>query len=75
MIIIKEVKENIPSEIKNIPIARKSIVAKKIIKKGELFTEVNLTVKRPGNGITPMAWDDCIGKYANKTYQVDDLIE
>ena len=69
------IKQPSPSEIKNIPIARKSIVAKKIIKKGELFTEANLTVKRPGNGITPMAWDDYIGKYSNKTYQIDDLIE
>ena len=69
------IKQPSPSEIKNILIARKSIVAKKIIKKGELFTEVNLTVKRPGNGITPMAWDDYIGKYSNKTYQIDDLIE
>lgn len=63
------------SETKNIPIVRKSIVAKRIIKKGDLFTEDNLTVKRPGIGISPMEWDTYIGKYADKEYQVDDLIE
>ena len=64
-----------PSEIKNIPIARKSIVAKKSIKKGELFTEENLTVKRPGTGISPMEWDDVLNQNANKTFKIDDLIE
>jgi N,N'-diacetyllegionaminate synthase len=64
-----------PSEIKNISIARKSIVAKKSIKKGELFTEENLTVKRPGTGISPMEWDDVLNQNANKTFKIDDLIE
>jgi len=68
------VKRPSPSEIKNIPIVRKSIVAKKSIRKGELFTEDNLTSKRPGTGITPMEWDDYIGKYSDKEYQPDDLI-
>lgn len=62
------------SELKNIEIARKSIVAKKSINKGEVFTENNITVKRPGNGISPMLWDDIVGKTANKDFKEDDLI-
>ena len=62
------------SEAKNIPIARKSIVAKRTIKKGEKFSEENLTVKRPGTGISPMEWDEYIGKFADREYQRDDLI-
>jgi N,N'-diacetyllegionaminate synthase len=68
------VKKPSHSEIKNIPIARKSIVAKKIIKKGERFSEENLTVKRPGTGISPMEWDAFLGKSAKREYQMDDLI-
>jgi len=68
------VKKPSHSEIKNIQIARKSIVAKKCIKKGEPFTENNLTVKRPGMGISPMEWDDYMGKIANKDYDLDELI-
>jgi len=68
------IKKPSSSEIKNMPIARKSIVAKNSIKKGELFTKDNLTVKRPGTGISPMEWDVLIGKKANKNYDVDDLI-
>ncbi|MCT4223066.1 N-acetylneuraminate synthase [Elizabethkingia anophelis] len=69
--------EKIPStaESKNIKIARKSIVASKNIKKGELFSENNLTVKRPGNGISPMRWDEVIGTSSSKDYNADDLIE
>jgi N,N'-diacetyllegionaminate synthase len=63
------------SEFKNLHIARKSIVALCNIKKGELFTEKNLTVKRPGNGISPYKWDDIIGKDAKRDYNLDDLIE
>jgi len=63
-----------PSESKNLPVVRKSIVAKKPIKKGERFSEDNLTVKRPGTGISPMEWDDIVGKRADKDYQPDDLI-
>ena len=63
------------SESKNIAIARKSIVAACTIKKGEFFTEDNLTVKRPGNGISPMRWEEVIGTFASKDYQEDDLIE
>jgi N,N'-diacetyllegionaminate synthase len=62
------------SETKNIAVARKSIVAKMSIKKGELFTEENLTVKRPGTGISPMGWDTVIGKAASSDYEMDDLI-
>lgn len=63
------------SEIKNMPIARKSIVAKKSIKKGELFSEENLTVKRPGTGISPMEWDSIIVLESKKGFNKDDLIE
>ena len=63
-----------PSERNNIAIVRKSIVAAKPIKRGELFTEENLTTKRPGNGINPMKWDEIIGKPANRDYSADDLI-
>ena len=45
------------------------------IKKGEEFTEVNLTTKRPGDGINPMRWDEIIGIKANKSYEIDELIQ
>tara|TARA_B100000315_G_C14557903_1_gene579093 strand:- start:1852 stop:2031 length:180 start_codon:yes stop_codon:yes gene_type:complete len=57
------------------PIARKSIIAATNIKKGETFSEENLTVKRPGTGISPMNWDKVIGKGANKDYEEDNFIE
>lgn len=63
------------SERKNITIARKSIVAACDIKKGEIFTEENLTVKRPGNGISPMRWEEVIGTKAIRNFSEDDLIE
>lgn len=63
------------SERKNIAIARKSIVAACDIKAGEVFTEQNLTVKRPGNGICPMRWEDAIGKTAVRDFNEDELIE
>lgn len=68
------IKEPSPSEIKNKDIARKSIVAAKGIHRGELFTEDNLTVKRPGNGISPMKWDEVIGQKANREFYEDELI-
>jgi N,N'-diacetyllegionaminate synthase len=68
------IKKPSPSEMKNMAIARKSIVAKKRINKGEVFTEENLTTKRPGTGISPMEWDNIIGKYAEEDYAMDDLI-
>ena len=55
-------------------IVRKSIVAKKEIKIGELFTENNLTTKRPGNGISPMRWNSLIGKKASRSFAEDELI-
>lgn len=63
------------SERKNIEIARKSIIAAKDIKKGEIFTEENITVKRPGNGISPMEWENVIGKVARRNFQEEELIE
>ena len=69
------IKEPSPSEIKNKDIARKSIVAAKDIRKDELFSEVNLAVKRPGNGISPMLWDDIIGQIAIKDFDADEIIE
>jgi len=70
-----EVKKPSASEQPNISVARKSIVAKKVIKNGELFTEDNLAVKRPGDGVSPMKWDEIIGKKANKNYLEDEMIE
>lgn len=63
------------SEIKNMSIARKSIVASCNIKKGEIFTENNVTVKRPGNGISPMRWDEVLGEKAIRDFIEDELIE
>jgi sialic acid synthase SpsE len=63
------------SEKKNIEIARKSIVAKIDIVKGEVFSDQNITTKRPGNGISPMRWDEVIGQSAQKDFKTDDLIE
>jgi len=62
-------------ESKNIEIVRKSIVARESIKKGTLFTKENLTTKRPGNGISPMQFDNVIGLKAKKDFSKDDLIE
>ena len=66
-----------PSDVekKNIAIARKSIVAACDIKKGEMFTEENLTAKRPGNGISPMNWAEVLGKIAKRDFSEDELIE
>lgn len=63
-----------PSELPNITVARKSIVAARPIKKGETFTQENITVKRPGNGISPMRWDEIIGTTASRDYLYDELI-
>ncbi len=68
------IKKPSPSEIKNIIIARKSITANSDIKKGTIFTEKNITVKRPGNGISPMKWDEVIGTKAVTDFNEDDLI-
>ena len=68
------IKEPSPSEQKNIAVVRKSVVANCYIKKGELFTTQNLSVKRPGNGISPMLWDEILGQTAIKDFEPDDLI-
>jgi len=64
-----------PSEIKNMPYVRKSIVAAIDIMKGEVFSENNLTAKRPGSGISPMRWYEVIGCKAKKKFKQDELIE
>ncbi|MGV6860629.1 MAG: N-acetylneuraminate synthase [Putridiphycobacter sp.] len=69
------IKKPSKSEIKNIPIARKSIVAKDFIKKGDLLSEQNITVKRPGNGISPMKWHEILGSKAKYDFQPDELIK
>lgn len=68
------IKEPVQAELKNRKVARKCIVASKEIKKGELFSEENLTVKRSGNGITPMKWDEIIGQSSSKDFDTDELI-
>ena len=62
------------SEIEIMKVVRKSIVASKSIKKGEMFTKTNITVKRPGIGISPMRWDEVIGERANRDFKDDELI-
>ena len=68
------IKEPSVSESKNKSIVRKSIVAGINILKGEIFSETNLAVKRPGTGIDPMTWDNILGTRAVKDYKQDDLI-
>lgn len=69
------VKTASPSEKKNRAVARKSIVAARAIAQGEPLTEENLTVKRPGSGISPMKWFDVIGTRAVRNFEEDELIE
>jgi N,N'-diacetyllegionaminate synthase len=68
------IKKPSKSEIKNISVARKSIVSTKEIKIGDEFTSGNLGVKRPGTGISPMQWDEVVGKIASKDFKPDELI-
>lgn len=63
------------SERKNREVARKSIVASTSIKKGDLFSETNITVKRPGSGISPMRWEYVLGQIASRDFEEDELIE
>lgn len=63
------------SERKNKIVARKSIVAKSKIRQGEIFTEKNITTKRPGNGISPMKWYEILGKVSERDFEEDELIE
>ena len=69
------IKRPSPSEAKNKPIARKSLVAAKSIKSGERYKPENLTAKRPGTGISPMRWDEVMGRTATREYAADELIE
>ncbi|WP_304608926.1 SAF domain-containing protein [Polaromonas sp. Pch-P] len=68
------VKRASPSETKNKPIARKSLVANAPIRAGEKFTPENITAKRPGTGISPMRWDEVIGRVASRDFAADELI-
>lgn len=68
------IKQPSKSEAKNMPIARKSIVASKKIQIGEVLSSDNIAIKRPGNGISPMRWDEVIGTIASKNYDEDELI-
>lgn len=69
------IKHPAPSEVKNIAVARKSIVAARDIKAGEVLTEENITTKRPGNGISPMRWNEIIGTTAVRDFREDELME
>lgn len=69
------IKKPSKSETKNIAIARKSIVAARLITLGEIFSEDNITIKRPGNGISPMRWNEVIGRTAPRDFAADELIE
>ena len=68
------IKKPSPSETKNMAIARKSIVASRPIRKGEILSSDNITAKRPGNGISPMRFDEIVGTVAQKDYDEDELI-
>jgi N,N'-diacetyllegionaminate synthase len=69
------VKRLTPSEAKNRPVARKSLVASRPIKSGELFSNENITAKRPGTGISPMRWDEVVGRQAKRDFIADELVE
>lgn len=69
------VKRRTASEEKNLIVARKSIVALTDIARGDVFTQENITVKRPGNGISPMRWYDVLGRTAQRDYLADELID
>lgn len=69
------IKRPSPSEARNKPIARKSLVASRPISKGETFTQDNLAVKRPGTGISPMCWDEVVGRSAPRDFSLNELIE
>jgi len=68
------IKRLTPSEARNKPVARKSLVASRAISIGEIFTAENITTKRPGTGISPMRWDEFVGQTAQKDYKEDELI-
>jgi N,N'-diacetyllegionaminate synthase len=69
------VKRLTPSEARNRPVARKSLVASRPIKSGELFNHENIAAKRPGTGISPMRWDEIVGRSSPRDFSADELIE
>jgi N,N'-diacetyllegionaminate synthase len=69
------VKRLTPSEARNKPVARKSLVASRSIRAGEVFSAQNITAKRPGTGISPMRWDEVVGRIAPRDFAEDELIE
>jgi N,N'-diacetyllegionaminate synthase len=69
------IKHPTPSEARNKPVARKSLVASQVIRAGEPFTAENLTTKRPGTGISPMRWDEVVGRAASRDFMADELIQ
>jgi N,N'-diacetyllegionaminate synthase len=71
----ENIKRPSQSERKNISIVRKSVVAASDIAKGDIFTEDNITVKRPGNGLSPMKWDEILGQVATRDFLADEMIE
>jgi N-acetylneuraminate synthase len=68
------IKSPAPSELKNISVARKSLVVARAIRRGERFTEENLTVKRPGDGISPLQYWEWLGRIADKDYEADEMV-
>ena len=68
-------KRPMPSEIENRIIARKSLVALRAIKAGELLTNENMTTKRPGSGVSPLQWENFLGRTASRNYEIDELID
>ena len=68
------IKRPTASEQANLPVVRKSLVAARPIQAGELFSETNLTAKRPGTGISPMLWAAWIGRPASRDFAADELI-
>jgi N,N'-diacetyllegionaminate synthase len=69
------IKRLTPSETRNKPVVRKSLVASQSILAGGVFTAENVTTKRPGTGISPMRWDEVLGQVARRNFAADDLIE
>lgn len=68
------IKRLTPGEAKNKPVVRKSLVASQPIKAGEMFSVSNITTKRPGTGLSPMRWDEVVGRMASRNFMIDDLI-
>jgi N,N'-diacetyllegionaminate synthase len=69
------IKRLTPSEVRNKSVVRKSLVTSRAIKAGQVFTAENVTVKRPGTGISPMRWDEFMGKKALRDFIADELID